>query len=468
MNDIQTTAGLREDFIQYFRNNDHKFLKPSKCFTDDPTVFFTTAGMLQLKPIFLGLKEFDPKFSKLANSQICIRCGGKHNDLDDVGLDSYHLTSFDMLGSWSLNAYWKEESIALAFNYLVKCGLDPNRMYATYFEGNDKIEADIESREIWKKYLDESHIIAGSTKDNFWSLGSGPCGPCTEIHYDIDKDRRLNEYKILWDNKDASSQEIREIIDKIQDGTATPINVAHLVNKDDPTVIEIWNIVLMQYNEIITPEETKYDLLNKTYCDTGMGLQRLAMVLQNKTSIYQTDVFRKLIKYVEILSADQSYTDKYGSEDNGKDKAFRIFADHIRTVTVALYDGARFDCNGRGFILRKVVRRMLINFYMYLNNYVVVPILSHPIIEALIAEVLNFHMFYKHDTKELKKLMVEEETMFIGRLNKFKMLYSSKLKKRTKEEIIAEFILNADKLKESHGVDKEVIDCIDRLTVVDK
>jgi alanyl-tRNA synthetase len=432
MTDIKTTIGLKEDFVQYFRNNGHKFLKPSKCFTDDPTLFFTTAGMVQLKPIFLGLKEFDENYSKLVNSQISIRVGGKCNDLDDVGLDTYHLTSFNMLGNWSLNNYWKEEAIQLAYNYLIKIGLDRNKMYATYFEGTSEIPEDTESRDIWSKFLDPSHVIKGSKKDNFWSLGSGPCGPCTELHYDI---TNINK------------------------------NASNLVNHDDPTVIELWNIVLMQYDEIVTPELTKYEPLTKRFVDTGAGLERLAMVIQNKTSIYQTDVFKKLIKYVEIVSADKEYTDKYGDQDDGKDKAFRIFSDHIRTLVIALYDGARFDCNGRGFILRKVIKRLLVNYYIYLNNCVVKPLMTHHIIEGLISECLVFNMFYKHDTKEIKKLMVDEETMFIGKLNKFKMLYNSKCKKATNYQVKAKLLEDVVKLKESHGVDKEIIDVIDRLVI---
>lgn len=433
MNNIKTTIGLREDFIQYFRANKHKLLKPSPCFPDnDPTLFFTSAGMVQLKPVFLGTREFDPNFSMLSNSQICIRAGGKKCDLDDVGYDNYHCSRFEMLGNWSLNNYWKEEAIQLAFNYLIKIGLNKDQMYATYFEGNDKIPVDIESRDIWKKYLNESHIVPGSTKDNFWSLGSGPCGPCTEIHYDLMGNREVPE----------------------------------LVNKDDPTVIELWNIVLIQYNEIVTPEETNYELLEKRFIDTGAGLERLAMVVQGKTSIYQTDTLRKIIKYVEILSDDKQYEDKYGSDYN-KDISFRIFADHIRTLVIALYDGARFDCNGRGFILRKVIRRLLVNYYIYLNNCVVKPVMKHHIIEGLITEILNFHNFYKHDSKEIKRLLVEEECMFIDRLNKFKLMYNNKIKKNTKEYVVEFLLNNSNKLKEQYGVDKEIINNISNLVIED-
>lgn len=444
MNNNTTTFDLREDFIKYMRLNGHKYSKPCKTFTNDPTLFFTTAGMVPLKNIFLGIENFDEKFSKLANSQICVRAGGKHNDLDDVGFDTYHLTSFSMLGNWSLNSYWKEEAIKLAYDYLIACGLSRDRMYATYFEGTNDIQADTESRDIWTKYLDPTHVVAGSKKDNFWSLGSGPCGPCTEIHYDLSPNRQTNESQ------------------------------SHLVNTNDPTLIEIWNIVLMQYNEIIETNQTnsnvttRYENLEKKFIDTGAGLERLAMVLQNKTSVYQIDIFRKIIKYIEILSNDLTYTDLYTTDlhtnantNCKKDIAFRIFADHIRTLVVTLYDGAIFDCNGRGFILRKIIRRLLLNYYLYLNNCIVSPVFSHHIINALITEILNHHMFYTHNSEHIKMLLLEEELMFTGRLNKFKMLYEKKIKTKSKDEVINEFILNVDKIKESYGIEMDVIKSID-------
>jgi alanyl-tRNA synthetase len=275
-----TTAKLREDFIGFFRNKQHKFLNPSKVFNNDPTLFFVNAGMNQLKDVFTGKKDFDDKYSKLVNCQTCIRAGGKHNDLDDVGKDTYHLTSFGMLGNWSLNKYWKDEAISLAFEYLTtKCNLDRNRMYATYFEGNENIPEDIESKNIWKKYLPDDHIISGSYKDNFWTMGeTGPCGACTEIHYDL------------------------------EEGRFSP----NLVNKGDPTLIEVWNLVFMEYNmEYDDKKSIVLKKLDKKYVDTGLGNERLAMIMQNKKSIFQTDIFQKLLCYVEIVSNCEKYTDTY-------------------------------------------------------------------------------------------------------------------------------------------------------------
>lgn len=430
------TEELREDFIKYFKSCQHRLLGPSKVFTNDPTLFFTTAGMVQLKPKFLGLEPFDDKYSMLTNCQPCIRAGGKHNDLDDVGFDTYHLTSFNMLGNWSLNKYWKQEAISLAFNYLVKLGLNIDSMYATYFEGSEEngLPEDTESRDIWLQYLPPDRVVKGSKKDNFWSLGGGPCGPCTEIHYDIVDGRH---------------------------------NVPELVNTDDPTLIELWNIVLMQYNEIIDKDTglSSYAELEQRFVDTGAGLERLAMVLQNKTSIYQTDVFRKLIKYIEIISGKE-YHDRYGIHDPDQvDTSIRIFSDHMRTLTIALYDGAIFDSHNRGFIMRKIMRRLLTYYYFNLSNYNVHSVMSHHIISAMITEILNFYMFYKHDSIKLKQQLIDEEKIFIGQINKFKLMYNSKLRHKTSDEVKQDFLNKAGILKETHGIDIELIPVIDLIKV---
>lgn len=418
-----TTIELRENFINYFRKKEHKLMKPSKSFTEDPTLFFTTAGMVQLKPYILGTKEILENNTQLVNSQICIRCGGKHNDLDDVGFDTYHLTSFDMLGSWSLNSYWKTDAIKLAFEYLISLGLDKNRMYATYFEGNDIIPEDSESYNIWKMYLDESHIIKGSLKDNFWSLGGGPCGPCTEIHYDLEQNRS---------------------------------NVAHLVNKNDPSVIELWNIVLMEFNEVINNDIPSYEPLSKRFVDTGMGLQRLAMVLQNKISVYDTDFYAKLIKYIEILS-NINYKNSFDNNDSGSDRAIRIFADHMRTLSIALFDGAVFDIHGRGNVLRKVIKRLLMHYYIFLNNFKVIPIMSHHIIEPLISEILLFHGFKQHDASHIKKLLITEEALYINKIYTLKLSYNQLTKKKSQETILHNFIQNIEQIKAKYGIDMDIV-----------
>jgi len=368
----------------------------------------------------------------LVNCQLCVRAGGKHNDLDDVGMDSYHLTSFDMLGSWSINKYWKKDAIELCFNYLIKCGLDPNRMYATYFEGNNNIPEDLESKVIWEKYLSPSHIVKGSYSDNFWSLGKGPCGPCTEIHYDLNSDRT---------------------------------DSAELVNKDDPSVIEIWNIVLMQYNETVDENDVStYVNLERTFIDAGMGLSRLAMVLQNKTSIFQTDLFSNLIKYVEIMSNNKQYTDNY-SDCSFKDISFRIFADHMKTLVMTLYDGAIFDSHDRGFVLRKIIRRLLSGFYVYLNDCKVVSIFSHHIIPSMISYILNHHLYYTHDTASMINILINEELLFIGKINALKLQFNFKLKKfnNNVQETLNDMTENITKIKETKGVGVDIVNNIDKL-----
>lgn len=433
MNKIITTAQLREDFICYFRGEKHKYLNPSKVFIDDPTLFFVNAGMNQLKNIFTGKKEYDENFSKLVNCQTCIRAGGKHNDLDDVGKDTYHLTSFGMLGNWSLNKYWKDDTIKMAFEYLTKkCNFEKQRMYATYFEGNSEIPEDIESRDIWRKYLPDDHIIPGSFKDNFWTMGeTGPCGSCTEIHYDL-----------------LESKE----------------NRANLVNKGDPTLIEIWNMVFMEYNMEYDQKNIVLNKLEKKFVDTGMGLERLAMIMQKKKSIYETDIFRKLISYAEIMSNCEKYTDKY-EMDSLKDIAYRIFADHFRTCVISIFDGVTFDCVGRGFILRKIFRRLLMNYYLYLNNFMVQSLSKHHAIEALITEILNFHLLNSHNSKEIKETFIQEEMLYMGKINKFKNEYKSKLKKNTKEKIIADYLDKYDQIKSKDGMDIEIIKNIDKIEV---
>jgi alanyl-tRNA synthetase len=430
------SLSLRENFINYFRDNEHRFLAPSKIFIDsDPTLLYVNSGMCQLKSTFLGIKEINEKFSKLVNWQICVRSSGKHNDFDDVGKDSYHLTSFTMLGNWSLDNYWKTDAIRLAFNYLIKLGLDRNRMYATYFEGNHIIPADLESKNEWTKYLDEDHIIPGNTKDNFWSMAeTGPSGLSTEIHYDLIENRQKN--------------------------------VSDKVNKDDPTVVEIWNIVFMEYNAVKNEDNSiTYESLDKHFVDTGMGLERLSMIIQNKLSIYQTDNFQKIFSYIHILSNADYYTDLYNG--NKKDIAYRIFADHIRTCVIILYDGVEFSGTGRGFILKKIFRRLLFNYYIHLNNKVIKPVTKHHLMNALITEILLFYLFKKHDSEKIRKQMEAEEMLYIGKLNKIKMLYGTIMEKYNSEtdndESVKEILINKVKKTargSAYGIDDEFIDFI--------
>eukprot|EP00522_Entomoneis_paludosa_P018922 CAMPEP_0172444094 /NCGR_PEP_ID=MMETSP1065-20121228/4207_1 /TAXON_ID=265537 /ORGANISM="Amphiprora paludosa, Strain CCMP125" /LENGTH=994 /DNA_ID=CAMNT_0013194513 /DNA_START=117 /DNA_END=3101 /DNA_ORIENTATION=+ len=324
-----TTEKVRNTFIEFFEQEprNHKFQPSSACAPlNDPTLLFTNAGMNQFKPIFLG--QVDPNsplasLERAVNSQKCIRAGGKHNDLEDVGRDTYHHTFFEMLGTWSFGDYFKEEAIAYAWDILTNVyKLDPERMYATYFQGSDSLEPDYEARDFWLKYLPEERVIGCDAKDNFWEMGeTGPCGPCSEIHYD-----RIG-------NRDA----------------------AHLVNEDDPDVIEIWNIVFIQYNR---ESPTKLPVLPSQHIDTGMGLERLVSILQDKSSNYDIDCFQPLFEEIAKLTDKGPYTGRVGADDvDLKDTAYRAIADHARTLSFAIADGAVPNNEGRGYVLRRILRR---------------------------------------------------------------------------------------------------------------
>lgn len=407
-----SALNVREDFIRFFRQNSHKLIKASKVFDEnDKSLLFVNAGMNQFKSEFLlkDVEEKEESFRRLCNSQICIRAGGKHNDLDDVGFDSYHLTSFEMLGSWSINSYQKKEAIRLAFTYLTEqLKLNPSKMYATYFGGDETegLEEDTETKNIWLDYLPTERIVKGNFKDNFWMMAeTGPCGMCTEIHYDLDLDKN----------------------DRL---------VPELVNKDDPKVVEIWNVVFIQYERLLIESKYSYERLQRFFVDTGMGLERLCMVLQKTSSVYKTDVFHYLMGYAQAMTnCKHLYTDCYDKSNTNYDTdcAYRIFCDHFRTVVVVLFEGGYFDGVGRGHVLRKIFRRMLTHVYLYLNKGVIEQLMTKPIILGIITDILNYHLKRVHDNVEIQNKLIAEERLFLGCLQNFRREMISVLETNKKD-----------------------------------
>ena len=372
------SKNIRKLFLNFFEAHDHKIVDSSPLvINNDPTLMFTNAGMNQFKNYFLSIDK--PKFPRIANSQKCIRVSGKHNDLDEVGYDTYHHTMFEMLGNWSFGDYSKEKAIGLAWDFLTKeCKLDKNRIYVSVFEGDkeDGIEVDKESLNFWQNLLPEDQIVFGSKKDNFWEMGeTGPCGPCSEIHYDNRDFKQLNEVKG-------------------QD----------LVNKDHPDVIEIWNLVFMQYNR---RKSGVLEKLDATHVDTGMGFERLCMIMQGVKSNYDTDVFQLLIDRLELLT-----NHKYG-KDSKKDIAMRVISDHIRAVAFSIADGQLPSNNKAGYVIRRILRRGIRYGYTFLDQ-------KQPFIFKLVDDLVeNLGDHYNELTAQKKLIsdvIKQEEISFLKTL----------------------------------------------------
>ncbi|MFI5172024.1 MAG: alanine--tRNA ligase [Chitinophagales bacterium] len=374
-----TSQEIRQKFLNFFESRQHKIVASSPIVVkNDPTLMFTNAGMNQFKDLFLGNKKIE--FPRVADTQKCLRVSGKHNDLEEVGVDTYHHTMFEMLGNWSFGDYFKKESIAWGWELLTEVfKLDKSRLYVTVFEGDvsEHLEFDMEAFNEWKKHIDEKRILKGNKKDNFWEMGdTGPCGPCSEIHYDM-------RPEIERENIDGAT----------------------LVNKDDPQVIEIWNHVFMQFNR--KADGSLHELPAK-HVDTGMGFERLVRAIQNKSSNYDTDIFTPLINKVELLS------DKKYGVDEKTDVAIRVICDHIRAVSFCIADGQLPSNTGAGYVIRRILRRGIRYGFSFLD-------LKKPFFNELVivlAEEFKYVFPELYAQRELvSKVIFEEETAFLRTLD---------------------------------------------------
>ncbi len=331
---MMTSQEIRQKFLDYFKSKDHLIVPSAPIvLKDDPTLMFSNSGMTQFKDFFLGYKT--PTAPRIADTQKCLRVSGKHNDLDDVGRDTYHHTMFEMLGNWSFGNYFKKEAIAFAWELLTEVyGIPKENLYVTIFEGDasENLARDQDAYDFWRSHISEDRIINGNKKDNFWEMGaSGPCGPCSEIHVDL----RTAEEK-------------------------AEISGLELVNNDHPQVVEVWNLVFMEFNR---KADGSLEKLPAQHVDTGMGFERLCMALQGKSSNYDTDVFTPLIAKVEELSG-KKYS---GILDNEKDIAIRVVVDHIRAVSFAIADGQLPSNGGAGYVIRRILRRGISYSYRFLE-----------------------------------------------------------------------------------------------------
>ncbi|OHB57334.1 MAG: alanine--tRNA ligase [Planctomycetes bacterium GWF2_42_9] len=366
-----TAAQIRKSFIDFFIEKKHTFVPSSPVVPiGDDTLLFANAGMNQFKDVFLGTGSRE--YNRAANTQKCIRAGGKHNDLEDVGTDTYHHTFFEMLGNWSFGDYFKAEAIEWAWELLTqRWGIDPTRLHATYFQGDESegLAPDDEARNFWLRFLPDERIHKGNKKDNFWEMGeTGPCGPCSEIHYDGTPDK----------------------------------SGAPFINKDNPNVIEIWNLVFMQFNR---DSSGKLSALPAKHVDTGMGLERITRILQGKNSNYDTDLFTQILNAIGILCNQE-----YQGTMEKRDIAFRVISDHLRTLVFAITDGCMPSNDGRGYVLRRILRRAA-RFGRTLDMH-------EPFIYRLVDVVINLmgHAFEEIKQKgELVKTVIRSEEESFGR-----------------------------------------------------
>lgn len=379
---VMNANQIRQKFFDFFESKNHKIVSSAPLVVkDDPTLMFTNAGMNQFKDYFLGDKI--PEVRRMADTQKCLRVSGKHNDLEEVGRDSYHHTMFEMLGNWSFGDYFKKEAIDWAWELLTKeYGLDPDRIYATVFGGHEGegLSKDDEAAKIWEAHLPKEHILYCGKEDNFWEMGDvGPCGPCSELHIDLRPDE-----------------------DRVK------INGATLVNVDDPMVIEIWNLVFIQFNR--KADRSLHDLPEK-HIDTGMGFERLCMAMQGKTSNYDTDIFSPFISYIEDKSGIK-YLSKYVDAPMS-DIAMRVLVDHLRAVSFTIADGELPSNTGAGYVIRRILRRAVRYYYSFLD--IKEPFL-HNMVSMLADRFENVFPELKAQQVFVTKVILEEEKSFLRTL----------------------------------------------------
>ncbi|NCU05320.1 MAG: alanine--tRNA ligase, partial [Chitinophagaceae bacterium] len=376
-----TAAEIRQKYLDFFASKKHQIVASAPIVVkNDPTLLFTNAGMNQFKDYFLGNRK--PEHTRVADTQKCLRVSGKHNDLEEVGVDTYHHTMFEMLGNWSFGDYFKKEAIAWSWELLADVyGIPKDRLYVTVFEGDAKenLPKDEEAWNEWKKVIAEDRILLGNKKDNFWEMGdTGPCGPCTEIHVDC----RTDEERKLVDGKT-------------------------LVNNDHPQVIEIWNNVFIQFNRL---KDGSLESLPAKHVDTGMGFERLTRVLQNKQSNYDTDIFTGTIAAVENI-----VTKKYTAGDDKESVAFRVLADHIRAICFTIADGQLPSNTGAGYVIRRILRRAVRYYYSYLGYKQ--PLL-HQLVPVLATQFEKVFPELKAQESFVQKVVKEEEDAFLRTLEK--------------------------------------------------
>lgn len=373
------SKAIRQKFLNYFINKKHQIVESAPLVNkNDPTLMFTNAGMNQFKDFFLGNEK--PKYTRIADTQKCLRVSGKHNDLEEVGLDTYHHTMFEMLGNWSFGDYFKKEAIEWAWELLTEVyKLPKDKLYVTVFEGDksENLELDQEAYDLWKNIIDEDRIIYGSKKDNFWEMGdTGPCGPCSEIHIDLRSDEEI----------------------KAKPGK-------ELVNNDHPQVVEIWNLVFMEFNRMASGELKN---LPAKHVDTGMGFERLCMAIQNKKSNYDTDVFEPLISFL----ADKANV-KYGNNEQ-TDIALRVISDHVRAIAFAVADGQLPSNTGAGYVIRRILRRAVRYGFTFLGFKEPIIYKLVKILDSQMGDVFNE---LRAQVDFISKVIEQEEAAFLKTLD---------------------------------------------------